>query len=119
MFPKTNPTTTNAWKVLTAHYEEIKQVPIKQLFAEDGQRFSSYSLQFGDILFDYSKNNINSKTRSLLLELATECKLGEAIPAMFNGEKINGKISQGGMQYSPVFCSVDLLSVKHCRNCFA
>ena len=90
MFPKTNPTTTNAWKVLTAHYEEIKQVPIKQLFAEDGQRFSSYSLQFGDILFDYSKNNINSKTRSLLLKLATECKLGEAIPAMFNGEKING-----------------------------
>jgi len=90
MFPKIDPTTTNAWKALAAHYEQMKQVDIKQLFTEDAQRFSSYSLQFGDILFDYSKNNINSKTKTLLLQLANECKLGEAIPAMFNGEKING-----------------------------
>jgi len=90
MFPKINPTTTNAWKELSAHYAEIKSDSIKQLFAADEKRFAGYSLQLGDILFDYSKNNISSKTRSLLLQLAAECKLDEAIAAMFKGEKING-----------------------------
>ena len=90
MFPKINPTTTNAWKALTAQYEQTKSIHIKQLFAEDEKRFNSYSLQFGDILFDYSKNNINSKTKELLLQLANECGSKDAIAAMFNGEKING-----------------------------
>jgi glucose-6-phosphate isomerase len=66
MFPKVNPTSTNAWKELAAHYEEMKQVQLKELFAADEKRFSSYSLQFDDILFDYSKNNLNSNTKKLL-----------------------------------------------------
>ncbi|HMX37891.1 MAG TPA: glucose-6-phosphate isomerase, partial [Ferruginibacter sp.] len=68
----------------------MKSTPIKQLFAEDAGRFSSYSLEAGDILFDYSKNNISSKTKSLLLQLAKECSVKTAIDAMFAAEKING-----------------------------
>ncbi|CAN5835624.1 glucose-6-phosphate isomerase [soil metagenome] len=90
MFPKIDPTTTNAWKSLAAHFERTKHVAIKELFTSDKNRFDKYSLQFGDILFDYSKNNISSETKSLLLQLAEECKSSHAIAAMFNGAKING-----------------------------
>jgi len=90
MFPKINPSETAAWKALTTHYNAMKQVPIKDLFAKDAERFNSFSVTMGDIFFDYSKNNINEDTRSLLLDLARECKLSDAIQAMFEGEKING-----------------------------
>ncbi|MEP7163678.1 MAG: glucose-6-phosphate isomerase [Ferruginibacter sp.] len=89
MFPKIDPTGTAAWKALTAHYEQMKDTRIKQLFAEDANRFISFSTTVGDTLFDYSKNNISTETKSLLLNLAADCKLTEAIKAMFNGEKIN------------------------------
>lgn len=89
MLPKINPATTAAWQSLQAHAEEIKQTHIKDLFKNDAERFTKYSLSDGDILFDYSKNRINEKTLSLLLELAEECKLKEAIEAMFNGNPIN------------------------------
>ena len=90
MFPKQNPTETTAWKALSAHYEEMKKVHLKQLFADNPQRFTHFSLQTGDILFDYSKNNLNQQTRALLIQLANECQLKQATDAMFNGEKING-----------------------------
>ena len=89
MFPKINPTTTIAWKALAADYQKKKNVHIKDLFAGDAGRYASYSLTMDDILFDYSKNNIDAETKSLLLNLAAECKLEEAIKAMFDGEKIN------------------------------
>lgn len=89
MFPKIDPTGTAAWKALVAHYETEKATSIKQLFADDKDRFDSYSITMGDILFDYSKNNLNAGTKVLLLNLANECKLPDAIKAMFSGEKIN------------------------------
>ena len=90
MFPRISPTTTTAWKALQDHYNnEMKQTPLRQLFATDAERFNKYSNWFGDILFDYSKNNITGKTLQLLQQLAVECKLPEAIKAMYNGEKIN------------------------------
>lgn len=90
MFPSTNPTTTTAWQQLQEHYnKEMKATSLRQLFAVDANRFNKYSFQFGDILFDYSKNIINDTTWQLLLSLATECKLPAAIQAMFEGEKIN------------------------------
>ncbi|MBS1565944.1 MAG: glucose-6-phosphate isomerase, partial [Bacteroidetes bacterium] len=58
-------------------------------FAADAGRFERYSIRYGDILFDYSKNIITDKTMQLLLQLADGCKLPEAISAMFGGEKIN------------------------------
>lgn len=90
MFPKINPVSTKSWSDLLVHFQEMKSTTIKQLFAEDANRFSTCSLEAGDILFDFSKNNINNKTKSLLLQLATECSVKDAIDAMFNAEKING-----------------------------
>ncbi len=89
MFPKIDPAGTNAWKELQAHFEEMKSLSIKDLFSQDTERFSNYSLQAGDILFDYSKNIVSDKTRQLLLRLAEECGVKDAIEAMFSGEKIN------------------------------
>lgn len=90
MFPKINPLTTQAWLLLQKHYsEEMQHASMKNLFAQDEERFSRYSISFNDILFDYSKNIINAKTMQLLLQLADECKVKEAIEAMFAGEKIN------------------------------
>jgi glucose-6-phosphate isomerase len=56
---------------------------------KDNTRFKQFSITFGDILLDYSKNRINSETHELLLKLAKECELKQAIEAMFRGEKIN------------------------------
>ena len=89
MFPNINPTQTPSWKALEAHYQLFEQVKIKDLFYNDPERFEIFSLQLEDILFDYSKNVITQNTMELLLELAEDCKLKEAIEAMFNGEKIN------------------------------
>ena len=90
MFPRISPTTTKAWQQLQDHYNnEMKQTQLRQLFAAGADRFNTYSIQFGDILFDYAKNIITDKTLQLLLQLATECQLPEAIKAMYSGEKIN------------------------------
>ncbi|MBS1590964.1 MAG: glucose-6-phosphate isomerase [Bacteroidetes bacterium] len=90
MLSKINPTTTQAWFLLKKHYEdEMNRKHMKDLFAADAERFNKFSLQNADILFDYSKNIINEKTLQLLLQLAEECKLKDAIHAMFAGIKIN------------------------------
>jgi glucose-6-phosphate isomerase len=90
MFPATNPSSTIAWKSLQAQYEKVGDYPIGNLFSDDPGRFKDFSIHWEDILFDYSKNNINAQTRSLLVQLADECNLKAAIEAMFTGEKING-----------------------------
>ena len=89
MFPKINPTETAAWKALIAHQIEMGKVQMKDLFTENPKRFEQMSIQFDDILFDYSKNIISDDTFSLLLQLAGECQVEEARMAMFDGEKIN------------------------------
>lgn len=89
MFPKINPTTTTAWKALQEHFLEIKSTHLRDLFAEDPKRFDNFSLSLPDILFDFSKNMITDKTIDLLLKLAEECELKNAIEAMFSAEKIN------------------------------
>jgi glucose-6-phosphate isomerase len=89
MFPNTTPVETAAWKKLQADQQLIKAIQMKNLFREDPERFNRYSIIFGDILFDFSKNLVNAETFSHLFELANECQVGEAIRAMFSGEKIN------------------------------
>ena len=85
-----NPTTTQAWKALELHQTELASVTIQALFQQEKDRFKDYSLIFDDqILVDFSKNNINQMTLSLLRQLAQECALDEAKEAMFSGEKIN------------------------------
>ncbi len=90
MFPKINPTTTAAWKALQEHYTEMESVQMRQLFADDADRFKKFSLEIDSLLVDYSKNIITEKTMQLLLQLANECGLKDGIEAMFSGEKING-----------------------------
>jgi len=89
MLSKINPTTTSAWHQLQRHYDEMKQVHLRDLFQNDPDRFSRYSVSFNDILFDYSKNRITDQTIQLLLQLAEECHLKQGIEALFTGEKIN------------------------------
>jgi glucose-6-phosphate isomerase len=89
MLKKTNPTETQSWKNLVDHFEETKCVHMKDLFADDPDRFKKYSIRFNDIFIDYSKNIITEETLKLLLELADEVGLRDAIDKMFNGERIN------------------------------
>jgi glucose-6-phosphate isomerase len=89
MLNKQNPTDTSAWKQLEAHYEMMKGRHMTELFAEDPQRFNKFSLRLEDILVDFSKNRINEETLALLLNLADQCQLPDAIRSMFSGEPIN------------------------------
>lgn len=89
MFPKINPTKTAAWKALLAHHADMKKVQMKDLFEQDSKRFEKMSIQFNDILFDYSKNIITDETLEKLLQLTDDCKVKTAMEAMFDGEKIN------------------------------
>lgn len=89
MLPNTDFTTTQSYKYLADHYIDIVSKSLKELFEADDQRFNKFSLQFEDILLDYSKNRISDETVALLMQLARECSLNKAIEAMFSGEKIN------------------------------
>ena len=89
MIQKVNPTTTKAWKELETHFSEMKDVHIRDLFRNNPDRFSNFSMCLKNIVFDYSKNIITNKTMQLLLQLAAECGVKDAIDAMFNGDKIN------------------------------
>ncbi len=87
--PQIDPTATSAWQQLSTHFDSLKDVQMKDLFAQDPQRFEAFSLQFEDILLDYAKNRLTVETLGLLRQLATECGLPAAIEAMFRGDKIN------------------------------
>ncbi len=90
MLPRINPTNTQAWFLLKKHHdEEMSRRHMRDLFAADKERFHKFSLVLGDILFDYSKNIISQKTLQLLLQLADDCKLNDAIHEMFAGIRIN------------------------------
>ncbi|MCJ2378823.1 glucose-6-phosphate isomerase [Vibrio sp. ZSDZ34] len=90
MLKNINPTQTQAWKALTAHFESAQDMDMKALFAQDADRFGKFSTKFGsDILIDYSKNLINEETMQHLFALANETELKSAIKAMYSGEAIN------------------------------
>ncbi len=89
MFPNISPVETATWKKLQTDQQIMKGFQMKNLFIDDRERFNRYSIIFGDILFDFSKNLVNADIFSHLFELANEGRVGEAITAMFAGEKIN------------------------------
>ncbi|EOR96002.1 Glucose-6-phosphate isomerase [Arcticibacter svalbardensis MN12-7] len=89
MLPRINFTDTKSFQYLTDHFIDISGKQLKDLFTEDPARFEKFSVQFNDIMLDYSKNRITDKTMALLIQLTTECGLKEAINAMFSGEAIN------------------------------
>lgn len=87
--PKINPTTTKAWKKLTQHFDETKNLEVQELFTQDPSRVSKMAIDWEDFYVDFSKNRITEQTLALLLELAQEVKLKDAITSQFEGEKIN------------------------------
>lgn len=89
MLSKINFTQTQAYEYLIDHFVEMTEFHMKDLFEKDKDRFQKFSIQFNDIFLDYSKNIIDDKTKALLVQLAKECDLENAIKSLFNGDKIN------------------------------
>jgi glucose-6-phosphate isomerase len=80
---------TSAWNALDAHYGQIRDKHLRELFAQDPERGTRFSVEAAGIYLDYSKNRITQETLRLLLQLAEASGLREHIDAMFAGEKIN------------------------------
>ncbi|NNM01713.1 MAG: glucose-6-phosphate isomerase, partial [Gammaproteobacteria bacterium] len=84
-----SPTTLPAWRALQDHRTRLANSTMRSLFEADAGRFESFSLRFGDLLFDYSKNRIDAAVRGELVKLAEQAGLSARIAAMFDGERIN------------------------------
>ena len=80
---------TPAWQALARHLDAIRDLHMRDLFAQEPNRFDRFSLRLGSILFDYSKNRITGETLPLLVDLARQAGLSQMIEAMFRGDKIN------------------------------
>jgi glucose-6-phosphate isomerase len=89
MLKKMNPSKTKSWDNLRTHFEQISSIHMKDLFVEDPERADRYSIRFQEIFLDYSKNIITDETLDLLMALAAEADLKDAVEKMFAGEKIN------------------------------
>ena len=82
-------TDSAAWQALQGHYQDMQTVTMRDLFSQDPRRFDKFSLEFEEILLDFSKNRITEKTLTLLMDLAKQADLPAWIEKMFRGEKIN------------------------------
>ncbi len=80
---------SEAWQSLEDHYEQVHNVHLRKLFADDPQRGKRLTLSAEGIYLDYSKNRITDETLELLLALADQAGLSARIEAMFRGDKIN------------------------------
>jgi len=77
------------WAALREHYQQIKEVHLRQLFADDPTRGERLTAEAVGLFFDYSKHRVTDETIRLLVRLAEACGLRERIDAMFRGDKIN------------------------------
>ncbi|MEH6485924.1 MULTISPECIES: glucose-6-phosphate isomerase [Pseudomonas] len=82
-------TTLPAWQALTRHREAMQSFSMRDAFSSDSQRFDTFSLSSCGLFLDYSKNLMTAETRDLLMQLARECGLQDAIEAMYAGEHLN------------------------------
>ena len=89
MLPNINPQSNAAWQQLKKEFQSIQSTSIQDLFKADPSRFEKFSVIDNDILFDYSKNQVNNAVLQQLIELANQSQLPQAIEAMFTGQKIN------------------------------
>jgi glucose-6-phosphate isomerase len=85
----TSLTEPKAWQALAQHYQQVRGLHLRQLFADDAKRGERFTTQAVGILLDYSKNRVTDETLRLLLQLAEEAGLRDRIDAMFRGDKIN------------------------------
>lgn len=84
-----NPTETEAWIKLREHFENIQYQSTKELFVNDSNRAEKFNIEWEDFFVDFSKNNWTEETISLLIELANEVELKDAIAKYFSGDTIN------------------------------
>jgi glucose-6-phosphate isomerase len=82
-------TTLPVWQKLCQHQQAIASTHMRDLFASDKNRFDKFSFKFADILFDFSKHQINDDTLPMLMQLAREANIEGWRERMFTGEKIN------------------------------
>jgi glucose-6-phosphate isomerase len=82
-------TSRPAWKALQAHHDKVRELHLRELFADDAKRGERLAIESAGLYLDYSKNRITDETLKLLLRLAEESGLQVRIEAMFRGEKIN------------------------------
>ena len=86
----TTPVTRDpAWRALGAHYENVRDTHLRELFARDPSRGERLTAEGAGLYLDYSKHRITDETVRLLLALAEASRLRDRIDAMFRGEKIN------------------------------
>src|SRR5215468_9578552 len=83
------PIETAAWRALRTHHQTIKDVHLRQLFADDAGRGERLTAEGAGLYLDYSKNRVTDETIALLCGLAEASGLRERIDAMFRGAKIN------------------------------
>jgi glucose-6-phosphate isomerase len=89
-----NPTTKSstdrgAWNALVAHYQNVRELHLRKLFADDPARGERMTIDAVGLYLDYSKNRVTDETLKLLVQLAHESGLRERIDSMFRGDKIN------------------------------
>ena len=90
MTPTVEPLTKlKAWKALAAHYQTVRELHLRELFAADPKRGERLTAEAAGLFLDYSKNRVTDETLKLLVQLADESGLRERIDAMFQGDKIN------------------------------
>ena len=87
--PKVNPSQTAAWQQIQSHFEKMQTTSMKDLFVSDANRAEKFHIQWNDFLVDYSKNIVSKETLDLLLNLANEVELKQAISSYFQGDLIN------------------------------
>ncbi|MGD9152568.1 MAG: glucose-6-phosphate isomerase [Gammaproteobacteria bacterium] len=80
---------SEAWKNLRQHCDVLEEIHIRDLFAQEGNRFYQFSLQGPEIFLDFSKNRVVPETMNLLIRLAEAINLNDKIEAMFTGQAIN------------------------------
>ena len=101
-----NPTTTSSWELLNKHFEAVKDVHMSQWFAQNNDRANQMTIKWEDFYIDYSKNRITEDTLKLLLKLADETKLKEAIDKYFGGDIIN-KTENRAVSHTALRCPKD------------
>ena len=101
-----NPTNTSSWELLNKHFEAVKDVHMSQWFAQNNDRANQMTIKWEDFYIDYSKNRITEDTLELLLKLADETKLKEAIDKYFGGDIIN-KTENRAVSHTALRCPKD------------
>ena len=109
----------NAWKSLNDHYNEIKNISLNKLFKDDTNRFNNFSVNFNNMLIDYSKNHINKKTLSLFKNLLTEININQIEFALHNDNEYLKKlylIYQGNYNKAEPSTIVKLSELSRLKN---